>query len=105
MKKKRKHTERGGRYEALAEGYKVFNSPLAELYSAAVRLWLAHPFLGVGAGNFELEISETGIYGVRTHANSWYLQSLVEGGIPLAAATLALVAVALTTFARRLRDG
>jgi hypothetical protein len=35
MKKKRKHTERGGRYEALAEGYKVFNSPLAELYSAA----------------------------------------------------------------------
>jgi hypothetical protein len=35
MKKKRKHTERGGKYEALAEGYKVFNSPLAELYSAA----------------------------------------------------------------------
>ncbi|HTU83381.1 MAG TPA: O-antigen ligase family protein [Candidatus Acidoferrales bacterium] len=76
-----------------------------QLYGAAVRLWLQHPWFGVGAGNFELELPEAGVAGVRTHANSWYLQSLVEGGIPLAAATLAVAGVSLASFARRLRAG
>lgn len=77
----------------------------SQLWHAALTLWKRHPVLGVGAGNFELEIPLTGIRGVRTHANSLYLQSLVEGGIPLFAATLWLTYVSIATFARdRLRS-
>lgn len=72
-----------------------------ELWNAAIALWRHHPFLGIGAGNFELEIPQTGLHGVRTHANSLYLQSLVEGGIPLFAATLWLVYTSIATFVRQ----
>jgi len=70
------------------------------LWLAAFKLWRQHPIFGVGAGNFELEIPTTGLHGVRTHANSLYLQSLVEGGIPLFAATVWLAYVSIATFAR-----
>jgi O-antigen ligase len=76
-----------------------------ELYRAAWRMFVRHPLTGVGAGNYELVLSGYGLQGVRTHANSWYLQSLAEGGIALFAATLGVVAATLTTFGRRLRDG
>ncbi|HEY9179624.1 MAG TPA: O-antigen ligase family protein [Candidatus Baltobacteraceae bacterium] len=71
-----------------------------ELWRAAITLWREHPLFGVGAGNFELDIPLTGLRGVRTHANSLYLQALVEGGIPLFAATLWLVYVSIATFVR-----
>lgn len=71
-----------------------------ELWHAAMVLWKQHPLFGVGAGNFELDIPLTGLHGVRTHANSLYLQSLVEGGIPLIVATLWLVYVSISTFVR-----
>lgn len=71
-----------------------------QLWHAAWQLWRQHPWLGIGAGNFELEISRVGPAGIRTHANSLYLQSLVEGGAPLLAATLATVAASVLTFAR-----
>lgn len=74
-----------------------------ELWHAAYRLWREHPFFGVGAGNFELEIPLTGLRGIRTHANSLYLQSLVEGGIPLFAATVYLVYTSIASFARERR--
>lgn len=77
----------------------------SELYRAALRMFLRHPLTGVGAGNYELSLPEYGLYGVRTHANSWYLQSLAEGGILLFAATLGVVWSTLATFGRRLRDG
>jgi len=82
----------------------------SELWAAAWRIWRTHPLFGVGAGNFELELPRYAVFGVRTHANSWYLQSLAEGGIVLFAATLALVAASIAAFLRkpilaRLRDG
>ncbi|HEX4012285.1 MAG TPA: O-antigen ligase family protein [Candidatus Cybelea sp.] len=72
-----------------------------ELWRAAWRMFLARPLLGVGAGNFELDLPQFGLYGVRTHANSWYLQSLAEGGIVLFGATLALVVASIGAFLRR----
>jgi hypothetical protein len=35
MKKKRAHTQRGVKYDALAKGYRILNSPLADTFSAA----------------------------------------------------------------------
>jgi O-antigen ligase len=79
-----------------------------ELWHAAWKMWLAHPILGVGAGNFELLLPAYGLFGIRTHANSWYLQALAEGGLLLLAATLLLIAAIVVTFARggvrRLRE-
>jgi O-antigen ligase len=72
-----------------------------ELWRAAWRMWRQYPILGVGAGNYELELAQYGVFGVRTHANSWYLQSLAEGGLALFAATLALVAAAIASFWRK----
>lgn len=72
----------------------------AQLWHAAWALWRQHPWLGVGAGNFELEISRVGPSGIRTHANSLYLQALVEGGAPLLFATLVGVAASILTFVR-----
>jgi O-antigen ligase len=72
-----------------------------ELWGAAWRMWRDRPALGVGAGNFELDLPQYGVYGVRTHANSWYLQSLAEGGVALFLATLALIAASIGAFVRR----
>ncbi len=69
-----------------------------ELWGAALRMWRDHPLFGVGAGNFELDLPEYGVYGVRTHANSWYLQSLAEGGLVLLGATLGIVGASIGAF-------
>jgi O-antigen ligase len=71
-----------------------------QLWHAAVSLWQMHPWLGIGAGNFELEISKVGPSGVKTHANSLYLQSLVEGGIPLLSAQLYALSASIFPFTR-----
>lgn len=71
-----------------------------ELWHAAWRMWLARPILGVGAGNFESLLPVYGVFGVRTHANSWYLQALAEGGVLMLAATLALLVAILVGLAR-----
>ena len=73
----------------------------SELWSAAWRMFRAHPVFGIGAGNFELDLPYYGVYGVRTHANSWYLQSLAEGGLVLFASTVALVVASLRAFLQR----
>jgi O-antigen ligase len=72
-----------------------------ELWGAALRMWRDHPLFGAGAGNFELDLPEYGVYGVRTHANSWYLQSLAEGGIVLFAATLTMVSASIGAFLQK----
>lgn len=72
----------------------------SQLWAAALLLWRAHPFFGIGAGNFELELGLAGFPQLHTHANSLFWQSLVEGGIPLATATLSLVAASILVFRR-----
>ncbi len=74
------------------------------LWSAAIRMVRAHPLLGVGAGNFELQLPHYGARAnVRTHANSLYLEAFADGGIVLGFATLlvAMVPPALLLRGRR----
>lgn len=66
-----------------------------ELWRAAWFFFVHHPIVGIGADNFENRLPEAGIYGVRTHANNWYLQALAEGGIVLFAATIFFIVAAL----------
>jgi len=76
----------------------------SQLWHAALTLWRAHPLLGIGAGNFERELPLAGHPELHTHANSLYLQALVEGGVPLALATVALVGLSIAAFVRRPHD-
>jgi O-antigen ligase len=75
----------------------------AELWRAALFFFRAHPLLGIGAGNFELDLPRAGVFGVRTHANSWYLQSLAEGGILLFGATILWIVTVVASLPRRLK--
>ena len=72
-----------------------------QLWEAAYRLWRAHPMLGIGAGNYELELGRAGFPGIRTHANSAYIQAAVEGGLPLLVSVLAQTWFSIRLFMRR----
>ena len=71
-----------------------------ELWQAAIDLWRAHPWLGVGGGNYELELPQAGVTDAQTHANSLYLQSLAEGGIVLFLATVGTLVATLRSLWR-----
>jgi O-antigen ligase len=76
------------------------------LWGAAVRMFAAHPVMGVGAGNFELELPRYGAPPiVRTQANSLYLEALADGGIVLGLATLLVSFAPPLLLLRGKRDG
>ncbi len=74
------------------------------LWRAAWVMFARDPALGVGAGNYEFLTPTVGLIGVRTHANSIYLQSLAEGGIALFATTVWIFIAAFVTMIRARRS-
>lgn len=71
------------------------------LWHNAIAQWHAHPWFGVGPGNFEL-LSYV-MSGIRTHANSLYLNALAETGITGFTAILAFTVLPIVVFLRRAR--
>jgi hypothetical protein len=76
----------------------------SELWRAALYFFIHHPLFGIGAGNYEYELADAGVYGVQTQANNWYLQQLAEGGIVLFGATIAWIAAVFTSLRRQLEN-
>ena len=75
----------------------------AGLWHAAVALWHAHPWLGVGPGNYELQVGRI-LAGVRTHPNGYFFQVLAEQGVVGLVIFAAVLLVPAFVFARDLES-
>ncbi len=74
----------------------------AQLWPAALALFLRHPLVGVGAGNFSALLPTVGLHGIVNQAASLPLQTLAETGLVGVVALIAFAVVALReTFALR----
>ncbi len=73
------------------------------LWRAGLQMFASDPGLGVGAGNYELLTPLAGLVGVRTHANSLYVQSLAETGVLGFAAVIWTLVAAIATMLRNAR--
>jgi len=77
------------------------------LWRAGLKMFAAHPILGVGPDNFRLAYGDyAGLAGAdpRTHSNNMYLEMFAGGGVVVGAAFLWLVWRAAGSFARLARD-
>jgi O-antigen ligase len=75
----------------------------AGLWHAAIVLWHGHPLLGVGPGNYELQVGSI-LPGVRTHPNGYFFQVLAEQGIAGLVILAAVILVPAFVFARNLES-
>jgi len=73
------------------------------LWRAGLQMFASDPGLGIGAGNYELLTPLAGLVGVRTHANSLYVQSLAETGVLGFAAVIWTLVAAVATMLRNAR--
>lgn len=93
-----------GRLETLTRSNVVSDDPRAAIYRTAPKLIVAHPWLGVGAGNFSLASRPYGLYdqdGVAyDHAHNLGLTIGSELGIP---GLLVLIWIAVAVFRLTLR--
>jgi hypothetical protein len=58
--------------------------PRLALWNAAIRMWSSDPLLGIGPDNFRHrwgQYVERGQFDDRVHANSWYVETLVDQGL------------------------
>ncbi|MBC5799383.1 MAG: O-antigen ligase family protein [Candidatus Eremiobacteraeota bacterium] len=78
-------------------------APRPVLWKAGLQMFALDPGLGIGAGNYELLTPLVGLVGVRTHANSLYVQALAETGLLGFAAILWTIVAAVTTMLRNAR--
>jgi len=71
------------RREALEEGLAAQGSAEGRLRTAqaTLRVWLSHPLLGVGIGNYETERAATDPYGTIGPPHDSYIWALAEGGL------------------------
>ena len=65
------------------------NSPYGEIYNTAYQIWLDNKFTGIGLNNFEEVCLNENKYsnshknfGCTSHPHNYYIQALVESGLP-----------------------
>lgn len=74
-----------------------------ELWHAALALFRRSPIFGIGAGNFETSLVSVGYPDLHTHANSWFFESLADGGLVLVAATIVWIRQTIVVLLRAAR--
>ena len=98
------------RFRSISDLASHNNAQRLLMWQSAWRMFLDHPVLGVGPGNYARQyqtkyISPLATEPEQSHAHSNYLEVLAETGVPGLAAFLAMFAVLLRHYAGRYRRG